>query len=517
MSRNVFIVILLGIFFMTPNDMSAQFLKKMAEKAKTAINKAFNEPKNREKEENLSTVKQKFDIKEDQSTLITNKKFDTNEITDRGFDTPEEIFIPLKPWPQQPGEVGKWQLVYKNDWEHYEKDDIAIRLWKDPSSGDFVSLLEDENGNYNAKVDKQSHIFGTYRLTLENGDLIEGRTFNLTDSCNFRYHFSNGNIIFSNERCQLSFAHDFFDKHLLLYYGGENKFLSLEGYNFILHENQTKYYPIVTYFYKDIIGDSYADRSFDNTFDKDGKKYKISKTGWPIAFMQKVNDNYYFANDIDSIISVQNNVIKYANGDEITIAKTNYGAGVLGTIHRNGGIVTAKKINGKTRCRLTMPNGDFFTGDFEESNVHGIRCDFFPYTALQYRSLTPYNGTWNRGGKIEEYVEGRNKTEVEREQAVKAAKKVAEVKAIYEKVCKEFGKKYVDAALAGNVIIGMPEKLLTNSFKTKKIRTSGVSTLYQVYGFGMIKGFDNSLNISDRVIQKSVWVSQGRVTDIINY
>lgn len=510
MKRNVLIVMLLGSFLMVPNNAEAQFLKKLGSAMKKELGL---EKKGNSNESKLQSIGDVVD-----GSTKSSKQSNVEEV----YDTPKGIFKPIKPIYEE--EEG-WQLVLEEEMhypglgdfisKHHEKGDKAIKtfLFKD---GTFYSFLEDEGGDYHMEPD--GHDIGTYKIVFSDGSYAEGQMYEnayeyepgrFRNLYFYKYYFTNGNIYHGfglppfgwiyykkirNKKTEDEMKNRYIDFENDIYNNDKQKY-------FILNDNPTKSYQV----------------HGKNQFNMGDRSYWITNTGWPIPFMQKVGEKYYYANPTDTILSVQNNIIKYANGDELTLSKSVWETDeVLGSIHRNGGVLTAKKVNGKTRCRLTMPNGDFFTGSFAEFKEWGDNAPYFPYHALQHRELTPYDGSWNRGGNVETYVKGRSKADVEREQAAEAAKKKAEVKAYYDKICKEFGKQYVDAALAGNVIIGMPEKLFTGSFKTRKVRTSGVSTLYEVYGYGVIDGFDG-MTISDSVLKMSVWVSQGRVTDIRNW
>lgn len=517
MKKNVIITILMGAFLMTPCDASAQFLKKLGAKLKSAVEKTIGVEGQGNSDSGGTEMKSLGDLVDESGSV--SKQSNDEEV----YDTPKGIFKPIKPiYEEEDG----WQLVYEEDViikgvgnvtaKHHEKGDEAVRtyLFKD---GSFISFLEDENANYHMAPRELDDAVGTYKLVFKDGSHVEGQIFKNAYEYDpgrfvnlnfFKYYFTNGNMYhgFNDFSGDWMFLSKYQENEDLLKDNGMIDFNADDQINrgyrkyFVPHENPTK---------------SYRVHNKDQVYMGD-RGYVITRTGWPIAFCQKVGNKYYYANSTDTIVSVQNDVIRYSNGDEITMSEINHDTHeieLLGSIHRNGGVLTTKKVNGKTRIRLTMPNGDFYTGNFKEFTSSGWEVQYFPYNALQHRELNPYNGTWNRGGKLEEFIEGRSRVEVERQQAAEAAKQKAEVKAYYDKICKEYGKKYVDAALMGNVIVGMPEKLFTGSFKTQKVRTSGVSTLYEVYGFGVVDGFDG-ITLSNSVLQMSVWVSQGRVTDV---
>lgn len=93
-------------------------------------------------------------------------------------------------------------------------------------------------------------------------------------------------------------------------------------------------------------------------------------------------------------------------------------------------------------------------------------------------------------------------------------KKQREEKEAYDLLCKNFGKKYTDDALAGRITVGMPETLLVSAFSVKLAQESANSKLYHIYGWG-VTNFGST--ISNTVHTKSVWVRNGKVASITNW
>jgi hypothetical protein len=87
-------------------------------------------------------------------------------------------------------------------------------------------------------------------------------------------------------------------------------------------------------------------------------------------------------------------------------------------------------------------------------------------------------------------------------------------KAAYDTLCKKFGKKYTDDAMAGRITIGMPEALLISAFKTKLVEKTASSKLYRVYGWGMT---NLGTTISNNAHTQSVWVRNGKVSNVRNW
>lgn len=95
-------------------------------------------------------------------------------------------------------------------------------------------------------------------------------------------------------------------------------------------------------------------------------------------------------------------------------------------------------------------------------------------------------------------------------------KEQVEKKAAYDALCKKYGKKYADDAKAGRITIGMPEGLLISAFKTKLVEKTASSKLYRVYGWG-VTDYGSSATISNNAHTKSVWVRNGKVSNVRNW
>ncbi len=249
-----------------------------------------------------------------------------------------------------------------------------------------------------------------------------------------------------------------------------------------------------------------------------GNRIYTSKDGNIYSYRQIVNGLPIPASESDSITGIEicrcknfNNLdaikltINYANGD--SIISTGAGGPFLvesGSIHRNGGVLTIKVVNGKLIQILTYPNGDKYIGGFNE-----LTCgDCLLLTDLETKKVKYLNGTLIKSnGKRIEYKDGKSEIEIA------AAKKAddAEAMALYKQLCTKFGKKYVDAALNYKLMVGMPEELLLRSFTAKLVETGRNYKLYHITGLGMTN-FGHTL--SDSVLLYSVWVSNGRITSI---
>lgn len=434
--------------------------------------------------------------------------------------TPSWVFEKLKPMTENEG----WDMVATKShtwdngvtwtWKHYESSNQAVRtLYQD--NGDFITILEREDGNYEVMGIPTGYNgarpMGPVRITLDDGSVFEAicpseETYGMGFRCLFRYRFTNGTIVFGWTQ--------FFDlKSGIFYYEKERQELIKEikkaefevreggddqcKYLYVtLPEDSTKCYKMNTYM-----------------FQKGNKTYYLTDTGWPHTAKQEVDGVQFYCLDSDTITSIKDNVVTYANGDQLTYTRIS-GLGrfnqlgiaedvttVTGSIHRMGGVLKVSMMNGRLRCRLTLPNGDYFTGTFKEQYAP----DRFDDNLLMYTTLTPYNGIWNRGGQTEQITKGMSKADYDRAEANKQAMADAAKKAKYDKLCAKYGKKYVDAAYDCKIIIGMPEELFTTFFKTSLDYQSAYAKRYCLSN--ALEAFAANARV--------VWVSGGRVTDII--
>jgi hypothetical protein len=196
-------------------------------------------------------------------------------------------------------------------------------------------------------------------------------------------------------------------------------------------------------------------------------------------------------------------------------------------IKKKNGILT---INDKDFPVLTMNDGSVFTGDNYFDAFSVFKTDYnYSYKWIVYLvedELIPLsghivfaNGTEDAiidGITYTEREKARQEAEQKYEQAREKERKKAEQenKKAYAALCKQYGKKYVDAAIQQKPIVGMPEKLLKSDFKLELVEQSTYSKRYHIMGWGW-KNFGQTL--SNNVHKSSVWVSNGRVTRVIYY
>jgi len=181
--------------------------------------------------------------------------------------------------------------------------------------------------------------------------------------------------------------------------------------------------------------------------------------------------------------------------------KPSLGAGTL--LRKSNGIFRVTKRN----MVFSMKDGSVFVGYFKEGDIIDDPYQMFADKRLEDATeLTPWSGTITYAdGTTDELTEGKS---------LKAIKKAEQKKqnAAYDTLCKQFGKKYVDAAGNGQIIVGMPEKLMVATFNAKLYGQSGNSKTYRIYGYGSRERLDGSIYVSGDHHLMTVWVSGGKVT-----
>lgn len=501
------------------------YILPIGEYSKNTTGKSTTSSQNSSSSSQAGTVENRDGMKYFDHDMYPNKReiFDDNGL--KAITTPELPFDNIKPITE---ETSGWNLVATNQIKHgnypvtvkrYENDTNAYCVLFYPD-GSFMTALDNSEGDYSLLPNPREEAIGWFRIKCD-GYVLEGKNGGF---CRFIY--PTGLFAYTDK----------FTPHYGmtadLFYRSRNSsddwIRNLEFYSFsyfVLPEEPTASYPIVK------VTDGYKLTKLN--FIKGNKKYRINEAGWAEAYMQSApgGNRFYYANDKDSIVRVEESghkeIIYYSNGDEVELDREKgsvNGKPVVtrANLHRNGGDLKVQTINGSPRTRLTLSNGDVFTGSFkmnEELSSWEVIDD--PYSAfvefmLSDSELTPWKGSWNRNGEIELIVDGMNKAEKERQDAAKKAAEEAENRKQYNNLCNQFGKKYVDAALAGRPIVGMPEKLFLAAFNASKETTSNGSTLYRVYGFGVINGF-SKITITDRKLKWSIWVSSGRISYITYY
>lgn len=213
--------------------------------------------------------------------------------------------------------------------------------------------------------------------------------------------------------------------------------------------------------------------------------------------------------------------ISYANGDVVFLDD---GLSSGTHIHRDNGILKIiKSGENHWASYYYLNDGRIFKGKgndcFKEIFIPGSWIMGYMKTeTLCYPSLTPYTGTLinkdNTGIVIEKGL-----SEEEREKQAEQARKKKEEseKAGYDFACKKYGKKYVDAVLNHNIIVGMPEELLLLSCKNITLRqqVQGAKK-YEIRGWGINNGVYKDV-LTNNQLKWVVWVRNGRVSSVKNY
>lgn len=437
-------------------------------------------------------------------------------------------------------------LVFMPTFAFAQDDEPAIKIKTETYDGGITvetyekgssqyQIYRKKNGDY--YVDKEPY---EVRWTLKDKTLLTGNDNDL------RIKFPNGNILFTKGR---GFSKEYLLKSYIVDMPTLWEKLSECFFKMISFADENnhpgKIYPI-----KILKGDrSFVTKRTNYVligndafkFDLNGKLYFIGKEVIGIDKRNKGEKSefkcFIYAIPTDSIIecvreySEEKDCIKisYANGDEVFY---NDDGLIDGThIHRDNGILKIKKSNdtntkNKYLFYLYLNDGKIFKGKGSvpfmgtyETYYTGLNPEF-----LQFPSLTPRDGTLinkdntgivlvggmseeEREKQIELEKEQARKKEEEREKQIELARKKEEAnkKAGYDLLCKAYGKKYVDAAMNGKVIIGMPQDLFLLTFPITRLRSQTQSTkVYEVR------------NILNRII-KVVRVTNGRVSGITNY
>lgn len=371
-----------------------------------------------------------------------------------------------------------------------------------------------KNGDYFMDIDPYE-----MRWTLKDKTLIKGNGEDL------RIKFPNGNILYMSQKHYSTSPVDKYDFVNPDIVDMPTLWEHLSGDQMIgfadVNNHPGKSYPIVeertddhkvlhlvyidkNVFELDINGNLlFAGKEVDG-FDKTrNESFKYLVYGIPsdsiINCVRYVNDK----EDAHSKMKVEYTKISYANGDEVFFQ--NGGNLGLGThIHRGYGLLTIKgKSEYDASCYINFNDGRIF----KTNDLYGFKeAYWFLPILLKYENLTPYTGTLiNKDNTGVVIKEGMTQEEREKQSELAHKKEEANKKAGYDLLCKAYGKKYVDAAMKGNLIIGMPEDLFLLGYPNTRLRQKSQGTkVYEVR---------NILN----KITKVVRVRNGRVSGVTNF
>ena len=388
-------------------------------------------------------------------------------------------------------------------------------------NGDFVTFPDGSEGRYqDFKPSKDDKSMGDWQLHAEDGGVVrkENGIVSITNP--------NGSIVKSSSNDNLSWGakekkpivyRSWFKPDIVFLPNNDIPlkkvtFKNNEEYSLIRNKISSAFYALNVSGYM-----------------ADNRVYYSNKEGDLIAFLQIVDGMPIPALETDSVIGIKTEIgkdrrgneaiqltINYANGDSIVCTNDHSDAFVVnsGTIHRNGGVLTIKTINNKQVKILTFPNNDKYVGEFNNDKAYptdinaNMASDYLCLYQLTWPELQYQNGTLIKAnGKRIEFENGKT------EQQIAAEKKAEEAKntALYNNLCKKFGKRYVDAALNQRPIVGMPEELLKSAFNLKFVGQSGNYKQYRITGIGW-KNFGTTL--SDNVTLYTIWVRNGKIVDV---
>lgn len=398
--------------------------------------------------------------------------------------------------------------------EYYEKDGRTLKLVR-KENGDFI--CSDESYCHFTLIDG-TVIEGNNDRCIKGGEQLKwGSGTDLSTFVGTKIKFKNGNYLLLKIEARWDW---FFEKDL----DGDELLTRIKqrgmGYiGFICAKEPNKKYDIIEELHginnglNVIIGD----KAFN--INHDGELRIIAKRIQSTDLNGEVDSVYAYVNSKDSVLyrteidlqEYRNKygegegevyVIKYANGDEVY---TNGWYIYNGThIHRGNGLLEKKN----KYFYLTMEDGRVFKSDRGDAFKDVLLAS---NSVLKEETLTPYNGLMinkdNTGIKIVEGLSEEEKVAKEEAERKKAeAEKAKKDRENYSFLCKKFGKTYVDAALKGKVVIGMPELLLVATFKPTLKQQTANKKLYYIYEMTL---FSNRLS-------KTVWVTNGKVTSIRN-
>lgn len=397
--------------------------------------------------------------------------------------------------------------------EHYVFENKEYRVFYN-KSGDFITIPEDKDG-FDVEPD-EIKICGVYKLHFEEG-IIEGG-FDLTNrNVVMKTTYKNGIIkydvmrylinpriswsIFKEANYTGSNYRNYFQSDGSIYYtpiGSGYVLLNKPNEVFVKQTwNSGKWWSLSGL----LIG-----KRIYSVYD-DGSLGAVGQLFENKAIPCLASDSIVGYNGKDCY----NYKIKYANGDSIEARN----GSVYGILHRGGAIAKFNYDDPDGRCRIQKADGSVFRGNLCWFDGYG--CDH-PIEAHQVPTLvrfSPHYGTLRfPDGRSYRYEAGKSEIEIKAKEEAKKKEQEAYNKAVYDAVCKKFGKRYVDAAAQGNIIIGMPEELFKGTFKCSLTRTEANRKCYYVYGMAAVDS-GNRITLTNKVT-KIVWVTNGKVSSVTN-
>lgn len=473
------------------------------------------------------------------SSLFASENSEVRVMESENLSEDEDPFVSAaKHFGGQPNDNG-YKLVKTNTigglkCEHYVFDNEEYRIFYN-KIGDYITIPEDKDG-FDVEPEERIHICGVFKLHFKEG-IFEGG-FDLTNRNDvMKTTYKNGNIKYDVMRNNYRPWFSWQDFKEVNYVGSTyRQYMRADlsiGSGYVLLNKPNEVF-VEEAWKKEWYG--YWDyKGVNNFWDISGgiligkRIYSVNSIGSvePVGYLFK---NYAIpCLASDSIVSFNgkdynNYQIKYANGDSLEARDRH----VYGILHRDSVFIRFNGDDRNEKCRVKYADGSVFAGSlwcydkYGESMVHSENILTLEKYYLHTGTLRFPDGRSYRyeSGKSEIEIkaleEARMKAEEARMKEEEAKKKEQEAynKAVYDAVCKKFGKRYVDAAAQGKIIIGMPEELFKATFKCSVKKREANRVCYYVYGLG-VTNYTNRTTITNRVNQV-VWVTNGKVSSITN-
>ena len=134
-------------------------------------------------------------------------------------------------------------------------------------------------------------------------------------------------------------------------------------------------------------------------------------------------------------------------------------------------------------------------------------------------SVNPRAYTGDPKKWLDKAVENGNESAIARKKAEEDAQqkaKDAQRKELYDQFCRKHGKKYVDAAMEGKLIVGMPEEVVDYAFGAffeESTKNGRYATIYYKK-VGLYPGHQQPTDIFRYLPQARVYFRQGRVSKV---
>ena len=386
--------------------------------------------------------------------------------------------------------------------DHYEKGSEEVRTFR-KSNGDFVTFEEDNDG-FNRIPNVSDRSIGSNRITYKDG-VVQSCETHLVRGFDENFMIvtlQNGNKLMMNRIISVDYKS----------FKTPGEFLLDKGdINGITHVNFADNPKV---FHRCSNGKITIEQTV-YTCDIEGNFVKTSLL-FPVEGTNKIIEVHVVESEGLMRIEKDHNgdfIFSYANGDKVIkglnsendIKSLYYSFNLKdGTIkHFENGVLKIK--NGK--WLFYMNDGSIFNG----STYDKYRSFKEKGGIMHCKKITPFNGNIQyANGSVDEIKYGNFKIKSNNRKE-DPKQKAQKLKLDYEKLCKMYGKEYVDAAFSGRIMIGMPVKLLTSAFKTILEDKFKHIQQYNVFGWGWDNG---GRTLSSTIYTYVVGVSNGKVIEI---